>query len=419
MNRPQPDYYALLGLSPAVTSAEIKRRYRELARQYHPDVNPSPEAAQKIKQINEAYHILSDPDRRNLYDADRMLQKQRAERAAQRRAEANAERQRRSSARASYQDGGASPRRHAPGSPGPERHGAEGRRATGTFAAVEQLIAEAQLAYINRHYREAEGLCHQALLLDRNNALAYEILGDIFLKRGQRDSASMAYSYSVQFNPRNHGAQLKLERLLGRRDSLSVHPSATRPLTAAGLQQFKDNPNWETNLFLINVILFLALFGVIAIFGFHSGTIWMLELSVNLVFTLLVSGVLAGTLLAFNGGMRPISEELLKAETRSDGSRRPATLGVLLALFALAWFYLSFLVYVGIGYARNRLSPSVLKVYGLTLVLLILFGYLYKPVDGHPRTAYGLYVVLFGGNLLFPAMLFGWAIGDVIRLRRR
>ena len=62
------DYYALLGVTPDATSAQIKSAYRKLAKQYHPDVNDSPDAAEKFREITEAYDTLTDPDRRSLYD---------------------------------------------------------------------------------------------------------------------------------------------------------------------------------------------------------------------------------------------------------------------------------------------------------------------------------------------------------------
>jgi len=63
------DYYQVLGLKKDATAAEIKRAYRKLAVKYHPDKNPgNKEAEEKFKEINEAYAVLSDPQKRSQYD---------------------------------------------------------------------------------------------------------------------------------------------------------------------------------------------------------------------------------------------------------------------------------------------------------------------------------------------------------------
>lgn len=63
------DYYQILGVSKTASDAEIKKVFRKLARQYHPDLNPGDRTAEaKFKEINEAYEVLSDPDKRKKYD---------------------------------------------------------------------------------------------------------------------------------------------------------------------------------------------------------------------------------------------------------------------------------------------------------------------------------------------------------------
>jgi curved DNA-binding protein len=63
------DYYAVLGVPRDAGADAIKKAYRKLARQYHPDVNRTGEAEAKFKEINEAYEVLSDPEKRKRFDA--------------------------------------------------------------------------------------------------------------------------------------------------------------------------------------------------------------------------------------------------------------------------------------------------------------------------------------------------------------
>jgi len=64
------DYYEVLGLKRSATPEEIRKAFRQLARKYHPDMNKGGKAAEeKFKEINEAYEVLSDPEKRNKYDS--------------------------------------------------------------------------------------------------------------------------------------------------------------------------------------------------------------------------------------------------------------------------------------------------------------------------------------------------------------
>src|SRR2546423_5340989 len=66
----RPDYYKTLGVDKKATADEIKKAYRKLARQYHPDRNPDDKKAEeRFKEVSQAYDVLGDPEKRKQYDS--------------------------------------------------------------------------------------------------------------------------------------------------------------------------------------------------------------------------------------------------------------------------------------------------------------------------------------------------------------
>ncbi|MCS7310654.1 MAG: DnaJ domain-containing protein, partial [Armatimonadetes bacterium] len=160
---PERDYYEVLGVPPNATDEQIRRRFRELARQYHPDVNRSPDAEQRFKEITEAYRVLSSPSLRADYDL-----------------------MRRSAQQARTGTGGATttppPRSRPYTHQNTHHHRATSSSSTYTSARraeieAQQLLQSAMLAYARGNLREAASLAKQVLRLQRHNAQAYEILG--------------------------------------------------------------------------------------------------------------------------------------------------------------------------------------------------------------------------------------------------
>jgi uncharacterized protein YjbI with pentapeptide repeats len=71
MGAPETDYYAILQVAHTASEADIRSAYRRLAREHHPDANPSPEAEQSMRRINQAWETLRDPEKRSIYDSQR------------------------------------------------------------------------------------------------------------------------------------------------------------------------------------------------------------------------------------------------------------------------------------------------------------------------------------------------------------
>ncbi|MEI6513762.1 MAG: DnaJ domain-containing protein, partial [bacterium] len=160
------NHYLVLGVGQKATAEEIRRRYRQLARRYHPDVNKSPDSTRRFQRINEAYEVLSDPDRRNNYDAVLGF---------------------------SQQPKPASPKPKTPPNPPTQEKPKPTQTAsrpqprpkqTTTSDEIKQIMLQAERAFTQNRFREAMDKAYIVTQRQPRNASAYALLGDIYRMDG-------------------------------------------------------------------------------------------------------------------------------------------------------------------------------------------------------------------------------------------
>jgi len=371
-------HYEILGVPRTATPEQIKRRYRQLVRQHHPDVAQDKVAAKAaFIEIAEAYQTLVNPDKRTIYDAslDAEMFRVPISRPAQPRASS-----------------GIGQRAEAP-----RTHAARSR-----VAEAERWVREAQAAFIRGQFHSAMSACREARTLDPKNVQAHVILGDIYKIQGRLENAIAMYTIAVQLDPGNAEVQAKLDRLL-RRSGARV-PGASLEREAA-LKLGLNLMGWSMAVF---VLILLAVSPGQQITWLKLNMPFVGLWSTMLIAALAIIGALVGFLLSVNGTLQSLDDELVFQSVRVPGRRTASyPIGLILIIFNFFNFYLAAGVYILIGLIQESLSKSLLRAFAATICVTALAFLVYAPDPSH--------VLLFGGNIVFPALLFGWALGDMFR----
>jgi len=369
-------HYEVLGLPRDATAAQIRRRYRQLVRRYHPDVAADKETAHRLfLQIKEAYEALSDPVRRRAYDATLAMERPRAAEVPRRTAQAS----------------------------GPAR-------AQGAVSPIAKHLKDARWAFIQRRFNEAVGHCRAVLEMDPRSAAAFAILGDISRAQGRTGMAIKYYSYAVQYNPADRDSERKLDKLLGKR----IERPRRAPVTVRSAQATLMTVNlvwWGIATFLL-LLIWVNPGRPISWLRYYIPPIehW----SWNLVGLLAAASAIVGMLLAINGLVSHPDEELVFESHGSNWAVVPT--GIMLLVGSGFFFWAAAAIYLVVGFLQGSLSRSVVVVFvAVTAVVLAAAG-LYASATPHAAalTAFRE-VALFGGNVAFLAMLFGWYVGSLFR----
>jgi len=385
----QKSYYDILGVALDASELEIKKRYRVLVRRYHPDVATDKESAKSaFLEITEAYNTLINPNKRLIYDASLVTRTFKTNKSASASTAPKQERAGQSQSRPSRESTYSGNRSNT-------------NYAT-TGARVQSALRHARRTFVGGQLFLTIDACREVIGLDPRNVDAHVLLGDVYRIQNRYDEAIAMYTIAAQLDPRNVEVQTKIDKLLR-----SDHVSALGEINErqASLRMGLNFIGFA----MIGALLLWLSMGPgkpIRWFGYHLPIIdgW----STNLILVLAFTGILAGIILSVNCWIREIDDELIFPSISASGMKQVSyPIGLLLVILSLFNFYAAAGIYLIIGLLQESISGSIFRTFAATVLLTLAAAAVYNSA--------GREVLLFGGNVVFLALLLGWGIGDLFR----
>lgn len=376
------DYYKALRIRRTATPDEVKAAYRHWAKQFHPDLNPSPEAQADFQKVKEAYEVLSDPKRRGDYDAalnyTELIAIQKEEAAA---AQARVEflRQQQEAAKAAK---AAAP----PAPPKPS----QAQQAASAYNNESKKLLDLMK---QSRYKDAEDLARKLIKEDPRAAIAWAALGDIYRARGDFQSASKHYVYAAQFDPDNLLYESKHREM---EEALISRPAENKDKVMS-----EDNPSPLpfVAIGVLSIILgcWVLLDRSALPLAIGPISLWTTPLAASL----LIGGVVIGVCLSAGD----VIDRFFAAQGSALVKVSPA---VVLAGVALLNFWAMTLLYLLAGALQSSFNKSLTRVIvcsALFLVFLSILGAVVSP-------GLAAQTLIWGGSLVYWGALLGWVTAD-------
>ncbi|QYK53037.1 MAG: J domain-containing protein [Fimbriimonadaceae bacterium] len=364
------DHYSVLGIKETATKDEIRAAFRKSAREYHPDRNPLPEAAEKFLAVKEAYEILSNEERRKIYDSFRKPKAKPAEPKAE-----------------STQ----------PKADPPQAKAQQGRGSTATkeeFLRHRRNLEQLEKFASASRWGDATELAEEILRSGKNEPLAYAVLGDAARLKGAYEEAAKQFAFALQFDPSNEIYQ---------KMHVAMLDASKRRKTEVARDLGEKNPM----AFFAGVFVIVAAVCYTALSKEPPLMAWFSPISTWGIATwgmLLVSGIAIGVSLS--------TSDLIDHFDLGGGIAgyrfHP---GVLVAVISLFNFWLAAGIYFLVGASQKSFNTSLTRLIVYVMCATVAFGFA-RFSAGWDAVAQTL---IWGGGILYLFGLLGWFVADSMR----
>ncbi|HEX8549967.1 MAG TPA: DnaJ domain-containing protein [Abditibacteriaceae bacterium] len=422
------DFYAVLGVTPEDDVTIIKRRYRQLVRENHPDIATDRASAHEMMlSINEAWTILSDPAERARYDRSRAPVVVPKKKTPADSYVASAARSNSASART------------APPRAAPSRTTARGSGQTRT-RLLTMVFEAAELYFFQGRAEDAIDICNRVMKADPHNAEAPALLGDIYAEQGRRDVAVQMYQTAVRNQPNNALYRQKLEALGGQseapaaaapsaraatpsrpapRAAAAARPAASRAAPAravpmrgselrASLAQ-KDALRTRFGFAMLAVAIAALIWGCVGAEP-DASPIPFLPGSASVPETVLFTTALGAL---FVGMALPLLDFLPRVATLRPSEPRWLGVPLLIAIVVagMTAFPLAAVIFFLVSVARKQMQRGWLMVFLVCLAISSTVALALKDDRLIPEVLLQT-SLWWSGRLVLPLFVFGWALGS-------